>query len=651
MIILSANRLSKGYGTDVILTDVSFHVNAGDRVGIVGRNGAGKTTLLKLLTGELTADEGEFFVSQDTRVGYLKQRDNFDSEGTVIGEIDKIFSEIHDLEAQIEQVSAEIEAGSSGAAQMEKLDRLHLAYEQKGGYTYKSEITGILHSMAFTSEFYNKKIGSLSGGERTRLALAALLLEKPDLLLLDEPTNHLDIGTLKWLEQYLSGYKGTIMVVSHDRYFLDRIANRIFEVENHKVYTYEGNYTRSLSQKALRRETQQRAYDNQQREIARQEEMIRKMKQHGTEHLAKRAASREKRLDMLERVERPEALKGRMKISFKQNFPSGEDVILTQELSKSFGFGENKRELFHHVNMDIKRGERVCIVGPNGVGKTTLLRILMEEQQPTSGHLKLGHNVAFGYYDQGQLLLNESNTVLEELKESYRLYTDTEMRSILGRFLFRGDEVFLRVGSLSGGEKARLSLLKLMLSGANTLILDEPTNHLDIESKEVFEDALLEFPGTAIIVSHDRYFLQKIPTRILELTHDGFCEYLGKYDYYLEKKESLGSGKQYLAGMSGENAARKGSGDAQSTAPLDATQQRLLNKQKEAEERRRQRQSEKLEAEIERLETKIAEIEAQMNDEKIAADYNAMQALSSEHETLSQVLETTFEAWSALQDA
>ena len=379
--------------------------------------------------------------------------------------------------------------------------------------------------------------------------------------------------------------------------------------------------------------------------------MIRKMKQHGTEHLAKRAASREKRLDMLERVERPEALKGRMKISFKQNFPSGEDVILAQELSKSFGFGENKRELFHHVNMDIKRGERVCIVGPNGVGKTTLLRILMEEQQPTSGHLKLGHNVAFGYYDQGQLLLNESNTVLEELKESYRLYTDTEMRSILGRFLFRGDEVFLRVGSLSGGEKARLSLLKLMLSGANTLILDEPTNHLDIESKEVFEDALLEFPGTAIIVSHDRYFLQKIPTRILELTHDGFCEYLGKYDYYLEKKESLGSGKQYLAGMSGENAARKGSGDAQSTAPLDATQQRLLNKQKEAEERRRQRQSEKLEAEIERLETKIAEIEAQMNDEKIAADYNAMQALSSEHGTLSQVLETTFEAWSALQDA
>ena len=292
MIILSANRLSKVYGTDVILQDVSFHVNAGDRVGIVGRNGAGKTTLLKLLTGELSADEGEFFVSQDTRVGYLKQRDNFDGEGTVIGEIDKIFSDIHRLEAEIEQVTAEIEAGKSDPARIEKLDRLHMQYERKGGYTYKSEITGILHSMAFGSAFYDKKIASLSGGERTRLALAALLLEKPDLLLLDEPTNHLDIGTLKWLEQYLASYKGTIMVVSHDRYFLDRIANRIFEVENHKVYTYEGNYTRSLSQKQLRRETQQRAYDNQQREIARQEEIIRKMKQHGTEHLAKRAASR-----------------------------------------------------------------------------------------------------------------------------------------------------------------------------------------------------------------------------------------------------------------------------------------------------------------------------------------------------------------------
>ena len=651
MIVLSANNLTKTYGTDVIIEKASFHLNDGDKVGIIGRNGAGKTTLLNMLTGQLSCDEGEFFVSQNIRIGYLKQRDNFNSERTVMEEIEGIFSGLTKLEEEITRLSDEVAANPHDMRRIEKLDELQHRFDREGGYTYKSEIIGILNSMAFGESFYNKKISSLSGGERTRLALAALLLEKPDILLLDEPTNHLDIGTLKWLEQYLSAYKGTVMIVSHDRYFLDQTVNRIFEVENHKVYCYEGKYSDYAAQKKLRRETEIRAYNNQQREIARQEEMIRRMKQHGTEHLAKRAASREKRLDMIERLERPESEMGKMKIHFRQNFQSGGDVILAEDLEKCFGWGQNRRELFRNVNLDIKRGERICIVGPNGVGKTTLLRILLEEQQPTSGYLKLGHNVAFGYYDQGQLLLNASHTVLEELKESYRLYTDTEMRSILGRFLFRGDDVFLRVGSLSGGEKARLSLLKLMLSGANTLILDEPTNHLDIDSKEVFEDALLEFPGTAIIVSHDRYFLQKIPTRILELTHDGFNEYLGKYDYYLEKKESLGSGKQYLADMGSENAARGGGGDAQSTAPLDASQQRLLNKQKEAEERRRQRQSEKLEAEIERLETKIAEVESQMSDEKNAADYNAMQELSSAHETLSEALETAFEQWSALQES
>ena len=678
MIILSANNLSKVYGTDVIIEKVSFHVNAGDRVGIVGRNGAGKTTLLKLLTGELTADEGEFFVSQNTRIGYLKQRDNFESDHTVIEEIDRIFTEIHHLEEEINRVTEEIEQGNTDLKLIERLDSLQTQYSNAGGYTYQSEIIGILHSMAFGPEFYDKKIGSLSGGERTRLALATLLLEKPDILLLDEPTNHLDIGTLKWLEQYLSSYKGTILVVSHDRYFLDRIATRIFEVENHKVYTYDGNYTQHLEKKRMRRETQQRAYDNQQREISRQEEMIRQMKQRGTEHLAKRAASREKRLEMIDRVERPEALQGRMKISFKQNFPSGNDVIHAEDLAKSFGWGENRRELFHNVNMDIKRGERICIVGPNGVGKTTLLRILMEEIDPTCGYLKIGHNVAYGYYDQGQLLLNPSNTVLEELKESYRLYTDTEMRSILGRFLFQGDDVFLTVGSLSGGEKARLSLLKMMLSGANTLILDEPTNHLDIDSKEVFEDALLEFPGTAIIVSHDRYFLQKIPTRILELTHDGMQEYLGRYDYYLEKKEQISSGKKYLSELSGDIGSKKnmsagkpasakgltdqkdsmsdnlrsagGLDGNKSAAALDAKTQRQLNKQKEAEERRKRRQIEKLEAEIEEMEGQIAQLETEMADEKNASDFEEMTKLSREHEEVSAKLEAAFEEWTLLQE-
>ena len=547
MIVLSANNLTKTYGTDVIIDKASFHLNASDKVGIIGRNGAGKTTLLNMLTGELPCDEGEFFVSQNMRIGYLKQRDNFSSEGTVLEEIEGIFSGLRELENEIAELSDKVAENPHDTGLINRLDELQHRFDREGGYTYKSEMIGILNSMAFDESFYNKKISSLSGGERTRLALAALLLEKPDILLLDEPTNHLDIGTLKWLEQYLEAYRGTIMIVSHDRYFLDRTVNRIFEVENHKVYSYQGKYSDYAAQKKLRRETELRAYNNQQREIARQEEMIRRMKQRGTEHLAKRAASREKRLDMLERIEHPESEMGKMKINFKENFPSGGDVIMAENLEKSFGRGAEHRELFHGVNLDIKRGERICILGPNGVGKTTLLRVLLGELTPDAGYLKIGHNVAFGYYDQGQLLLSDANTVLEELKESYRLYTDTEMRSILGRFLFRGEEVFLPVGSLSGGEKARLSLLKLMLSGANTLILDEPTNHLDIESKEVFEEALMEFPGTVIVVSHDRYFLQRIPTRILELTQDGVIEYLGRYDYYLEKKSQGISAKKYFS--------------------------------------------------------------------------------------------------------
>ena len=650
MIILSANSISKIYGTDVIIDKASFHVNAGDKVGIVGRNGAGKTTLLNMLTGELGIDEGEFFVSQSTRIGYLKQRDNFLRENTVMESMDNIFSHLHKLEEEIHLTADKVAANPSDRSLQERLDSLQQQYADGGGYTYKSEITGILSSMAFGPEFYNKKISSLSGGERTRLALAALLLEKPDLLLLDEPTNHLDIGTLKWLEQYLSAYKGTVMIVSHDRYFLDRTVNRIFEVENHKVYCYEGNYTAFAAKKSQRRETELRAYNNQQREIARQEEMIRRMKQHNTEKLVKRAQSREKRLEHIERLERPEGEAGRMKIHFKQNFQSGNDVISAEGLAKEFGRGGEKKLLFENVSLDIKRGERICIVGPNGVGKTTLLRMIMGELTPTEGRLKPGHNVAFGYYDQGQLLLDEKNTVLEELKESYRLYTDTEMRSILGRFLFRGDDVFLPVGSLSGGEKARLSLLKLMLSGANTLILDEPTNHLDIDSKEVFEAALLEFPGTAVIVSHDRYFLQKIPTRILELTREGINEYLGQYDYYVEKKEQPGSGKKYLNEMRGSAGNAVAAAEKGGAKGLSAAEQRALNKQREAEERRRARLLEKLENEITQLEEKDAQLERQLLSQENMADYQLLAKLSKEREEVSARLSAAYEEWARAEE-
>ncbi len=638
MIVLSANNLTKTYGTDVIIDKASFHLNAGDKVGIIGRNGAGKTTLLNMLTGELPCDEGEFFVSQNTRIGYLKQRDNFSSEGTVLEEIEGIFSGLRELENEIAELSDKVAENPHDTGLINRLDELQHRFDREGGYTYKSEMIGILNSMAFDESFYNKKISSLSGGERTRLALAALLLEKPDILLLDEPTNHLDIGTLKWLEQYLEAYRGTIMIVSHDRYFLDRTVNRIFEVENHKVYSYQGKYSDYAAQKKLRRETELRAYNNQQREIARQEEMIRRMKQRGTEHLAKRAASREKRLDMLERIERPESEMGKMKINFKENFPSGGDVIMAENLEKSFGRGAEHRELFHGVNLDIKRGERICILGPNGVGKTTLLRVLLGELTPDAGYLKIGHNVAFGYYDQGQLLLSDANTVLEELKESYRLYTDTEMRSILGRFLFRGEEVFLPVGSLSGGEKARLSLLKLMLSGANTLILDEPTNHLDIESKEVFEEALMEFPGTVIVVSHDRYFLQRIPTRILELTQDGVIEYLGRYDYYLEKKSQGISAKKYFSKV-------------QEKPTGDAAQQRRLKKEREAEERRRARLSEKLETEISELENQISELEQNLCKPENMSDYELLARLGAEREETEKRLAEAYDEWAKVQEA
>ena len=638
MIVLSANNLTKTYGTDVIIDKASFHLNAGDKVGIIGRNGAGKTTLLNMLTGELPCDEGEFFVSQNMRIGYLKQRDNFSSEGTVLEEIEGIFSGLRELENEIAELSDKVAENPHDTGLINRLDELQHRFDREGGYTYKSEMIGILNSMAFDESFYNKKISSLSGGERTRLALAALLLEKPDILLLDEPTNHLDIGTLKWLEQYLEAYRGTIMIVSHDRYFLDRTVNRIFEVENHKVYSYQGKYSDYAAQKKLRRETELRAYNNQQREIARQEEMIRRMKQRGTEHLAKRAASREKRLDMLERIERPESEMGKMKINFKENFPSGGDVIMAENLEKSFGRGAEHRELFHGVNLDIKRGERICILGPNGVGKTTLLRVLLGELTPDAGYLKIGHNVAFGYYDQGQLLLSDANTVLEDLKESYRLYTDTEMRSILGRFLFRGEEVFLPVGSLSGGEKARLSLLKLMLSGANTLILDEPTNHLDIESKEVFEEALMEFPGTVIVVSHDRYFLQRIPTRILELTQDGVIEYLGRYDYYLEKKSQGISAKKYFSKV-------------QEKPTGDAAQQRRLKKEREAEERRRARLSEKLETEISELEDKISELEHNLCKPENMSDYELLARLGAEREETEKRLAEAYDEWAKVQEA
>lgn len=648
MIVISANNLTKEYdGTNLVLDKVSFAVNKGERIGIIGINGAGKTTLLRMLAGQLPQEGGDFFVSSDLRIGYLEQDGGFDSERTVIEEAGKVFEHFPEMEQDMERLLA-----SAGQQDLARYEQIRERYERMGGYMYESEIKGILTSMAFDESTYNKKISTLSGGEKTRLALAILLLEKPDILLLDEPTNHLDIGTLKWLEQYLKGYKGTMIIVSHDRYFLNETVNRIFEIENAHLSIYEGNYDFYAAERRVRREAELRKFEKQQKEVARQEEMIRRFKQRGTEKLAKRAASREKRLQAMDLMERPDQSRGKLKLNFRQNFQSGKDVLLAEDLSKSFGYGVNRVELFRGVSIDVKRGERICIVGANGIGKTTLIRMLMGDLVSTTGYIRVGHNVQFGYYDQGQQLLTDSNTVIEELQDAYSLYSEGELRNILGRFLFRGEEVFREVGQLSGGERARLSLLKLMMSGANTLVLDEPTNHLDIDSKEVFEEALLEFPGTCLIVSHDRYFLNRVPTRIMELTETGLVNYLGKYDYYLEKKQQLiESANQYVASLA--KAGQPGredfaSEDAQQ--PLSAAEERRLKKEKEAEERRLRRRRESLEAEIERLEAEIESIQEQLQKPEVMTDRAKLTELSDKLTEDRQTLDASYEQWLELQE-
>lgn len=671
MIILSANNISKSFGIDIILENVSFHINQGDKIGIVGANGVGKTTLLNILSGTLPFDSGDFFVSANTKIGYLRQSDVFESENTVYEEMLSIFSDLIDMENELEllsrKISEESQKGTDVAGLLHKYDDLMEAFKNKNGYGYKSEINGILNSMAFPEEYFDKRISILSGGERTRLALASLLLKKPDLLLLDEPTNHLDIGTLKWLEQYLKSYSGTIVVISHDRYFLDQMVNRVFEIENHKLITYEGNYSTYAKKKRQKYEDELRKYEHQQKEIQRQEDIIRRFKQHGTEKLAKRAQSREKRLKHIERLERPNTSMGRIKVSFKQRYQSGNDVLLVKELSKSFGRNGQNRQLFRNVELDIKRGERICIVGPNGIGKTTLLKIIMGEIEPDQGYVKLGQNVSFGYYDQEQKLLNSANTVLEEVHSAYRLYSDTEIRSLLGRFLFRNDMVFQTVSSLSGGEKARLSLLKLMLSGANVLIMDEPTNHLDIASKEIFEESLLEFPGTMILVSHDRYFLNRVPTRIIELGEEGIINYLGGYDYYMEKKQSLGSGKSYLedlgktvSGSLKENSndsiasnigvvdiSNSESGENSVLSPMEA---RRRVKEEQRQQKRLEKERKRLEEAIAETEGKIAWIENEMCKEEVYKDYKIAAKYQNDLDSLKRSLSEIYESWIALSD-
>lgn len=646
MLIITGKDISKAYGTDIIFEDVCFGVEKGDRVGIVGANGTGKSTLLGIIAGDIEATSGNLYIRNDHNVGYLRQQNHFGGNGTVRSQAEKSFTHLFEMEKKLERLQLAITDHESESFErdLEEYTRLIEEYERRGGYTYKSELGAMLTHMGFDEEAQNKEISKLSGGERTRLALSCLLLSKPDVLMLDEPTNHLDLHMLEWLESYLESYKGTIMVVSHDRYFLDRVANKIFDLGSGTLEAYTGNYSEFLVKREERFEVMRREYEKQQAEIARQEEMIRRFKQHGTEHLAKRAASREKRLAMIELKEKPRLKQNRMKLSFEADFKSGGEVLEAEDLSKSFG----SRKLFDHAGLLIRKGERVCIIGDNGIGKTTLLKILMGLEKPDDGYLRTGYNVNFGYYDQGQLLLDENETVLGEMKNAYHLYTDTEMRSLLGRFLFTGDDVFKQVKDLSGGEKAKLSLLKLMLSGSNTLVLDEPTNHLDIESKEIVEEALMEFEGTLIIVSHDRYLLNTIPDRILELTEHGLVEYKGKFDYYLEKSGRAPAG----AGAEAESRpARKEADELELTKKLikDSEAERKAKKQNEAEERRRQRRAESVENRIHEIETELADIQDEMSLPENASDPAWMHDKASKMAELEEEVTKLYDEWMELQ--
>lgn len=644
MSVISAYNLSYSVGVESILEDVSFVVNKGDRVGIVGVNGAGKSTLLKLIARKREEDSGEMTFAKGISIGYLKQREHFDPQITVFEAL------------MLDDASRE-------------------RFEERRGYSYESGAKGILVSMGFDPSYYDKKTGLLSGGEKTRLALSALLLQEPDVLLLDEPTNHLDIPTLRWLENYLKSYRGTLLIVSHDRYFLDKTVTRIFEIENRRLSAYSGNYSSYKEQKQKNFDIALKHYEHEMQEIRRQEDMVRRLKERGTERLVRRAQSREKHLARIERPLRPTKLKDSLKLHFDQTLVSGNDVVTAEGLS--YGYPGSGRLLFENVELDIKRGDRICIVGANGVGKTTLLKIILGRLSQDKGRVFLGVNVMPGYYDQEQKNLSQDATVLDEIHSQYIRYNVGELRNILGGFLFRGDDVFKRVKDLAGGEKARLSLLKLMMSGCNLLIFDEPTNHLDISAREVFEEAIMSFPGTVIIVSHDRYLLRRVPTAILELTPQGINKYLGNYDYYEEHEQerkalrptatsgvgvlkednvdvsdegSYGAGGSVSSGgiFGGDITSSIGTATAgfkPASEPSNRQESWEEKKAREREERKAAKALANAEELVHALEAEVAGIEEQIGDPLAASDPARLAELAARLEESKAALEKAMEDW------
>ena len=555
--ILSCSHVSKSFGTDVVLNDISFHIEENEKAAIVGINGAGKSTLLKIIVGELPSDQGFVTLARGKTMGYLAQHQDLASHQTIYGELLEVKRAVLDMEERIRSLEIEMQS-----AQGQKLDQMFETYtrlthqfELENGYGCQSEIIGVLKGLGFSEEDFNREISTLSGGQKTRVSLGKLLLSRPDIILLDEPTNHLDMKSIAWLENYLLNYKGAVIIVAHDRYFLDKVATKIIELDQGQGMVFLGNYTSYSQKKAQVREAKMKAYLNQQQEIRHQEEVIAKLKSFNREKSIKRAESREKMLSKIEVLEKPSEVNDEMALCLKPDILSGNDVITIRNLSKSFGHNH----LFSHIDIDIKRGERVSVIGDNGTGKTTLLKIINQMLPADSGQITLGTRVHIGYYDQDHQVLHMEKTLFDELQDTYPDLNNTRVRNVLAAFLFTGDDVFKRIGDLSGGERGRVSLAKLMLSNANFLILDEPTNHLDITSKEILEHALNQYAGTVLYVSHDRYFINRTATRILELTGETFINYIGNYDYYLEKRELM---NQLYVTNSGQTAGAKAEGSS-----------------------------------------------------------------------------------------
>ena len=633
--VLACQNISKAYGVNEILNHINFHIEAKEKLAIVGINGAGKSTLLKIIMNEEEADEGQVVIGKDITVGYLAQHQNSYYDKTIYEELLSVKQNVIDLQEQIRQLEQDMKhlEGAELEDALERYTRMNHTFEMQDGYSFESQITGILKGLGFEESEFNRPVSELSGGQKTRVSLGRLLLSRPDIILLDEPTNHLDLNSIAWLEGYLRSYDGAVIIVSHDRYFLDKIVTKVVEIENTQATIYHGNYSYYAKKREEVRLSKYRAYMNQQAEIRHQEEVIAKLKQFNREKSIKRAESREKMLDKIERLDKPQEIHDEMRLTLTPDVESGNDVLLVEGLAKSF----DGKTIFSNVNIDIKRGERVALIGNNGTGKTTILKIINQLLSKDSGKVVLGAQVHIGYYDQEHQVLHPDKTIFDELQDTYPQMNNTRVRNVLAAFLFTGEDVFKKIEDLSGGERGRVSLAKLMLSNANFLILDEPTNHLDITSKEILENALKNYSGTILYVSHDRYFINQTATRILDLSPTGITSYIGNYDYYIEQQLVSTARAEEKAVIIKEETSNK--------------KDWKRSKEEQAKERKRQNDIKKTEARIEELEQLLSSLEEELALPENATNVSKLTEITTKQTAANEELETLYEMWETLSES